>query len=150
MSENHSKSKFQTSLKKLESFLLNILNTSMNYWDSELTKNPNKKKEEINESNLNKIHYHFYVMQNGDLEKVQILRENLKNLSNQKLIESYNKIKPVEENHSQSLSFIALHQEFYVRFDTSPFEIEGSHLIILKGKIKYLDSENTFTFLDEN
>lgn len=45
MSEKNSNPNLITKLKKLGQSFLVLLQTSLNYWDAELTKNPVKKKE---------------------------------------------------------------------------------------------------------
>lgn len=147
MSENKSNSTFSEAVKKFANSILEIVNSSLDFYAKEFKKIPIGNSDELKKENPNSIKKsssHFFVMKDGDLEEVSRYRKALKILTNSELVDAYNEIDELGESHDQGLYVTAMHQEFYFRFEKSPFDIEGSHLITMKGKIKYVESNDTF------
>lgn len=154
MSENKSNSMLSDALRKFANSILEIVNSSLDFYAKEFKKIPignSENSDELKKENPNsnkKSSSHFFVMEDGDLEEVSRYRKALKILTNSELVDAYNEIDELGESHDQGLYVTAMHQEFYLRFEKSPFHIDGSHLITRRGKIKY--TKSTDSFVEEN
>jgi len=77
-------------------------------------------------------------------------KESFQSDTTQKLVDRYNREAKmgIVAVHRQGLFLIALHLEFLERFDKSPLGIKDSIAISLKGQIKYVERDDTFTYVD--
>lgn len=150
MEENKSNTTCRDAMKKFANSVWVFVNSSLDFYAKEFKKNPRAEPENANESkeettiSAKKSNAHFFVMEEGDLEEISRYRKKFKRLSNSELVAIYNEMDELGESHDEGLYVTAMHQEFYFRFKKSPFHIEGSHLITMKGKIKYVESTDTF------
>ena len=89
---------------------------------------------------------YVYINRLGDRESIIKHKSELEKLSNNKIIERYNR--QVEIGivgvHQQILLIIALHQIFLKRFNKSPIDVEKNVLISLKGEIGYISRIDKF------
>ena len=86
---------------------------------------------------------HVHIQRKGDREQISSFHKNIKEKTNQELVDSYNQSqqKGLFGVHAQALYIIALRFELLKRFNKSPITVKDNCIIGFTGKIK-LEGDN--------